>query len=189
MKVFLCFTAALALLALLGTGSSVKANSITETVNFTASDFSTFVGTVAAPEDPVTGSFTITFDPTVSQMGGTTISLNSINIALSAQPVFFNYAAGGELAVCSSPFPSPVCGITEGENSFLLQIPDFATSPTFSDLEYGQSNVMALWDTNTGSVTLTPLPAAFPLFATGLSVMGLLGWRRKRKNAAAVAAA
>jgi len=35
----------------------------------------------------------------------------------------------------------------------------------------------------------TPLPAALPLFATGLGAMGLLGWRRKRKNAAAVAAA
>ena len=189
MKVFLCFTAALALLALLGTGSSVKANSITETINFTARDFSTAVGSVAAPVDPVTGSFTITFDPTVSQMGGTTISLNSINITPSAQPMFFNYSAGGPLAVCSSSTSSPVCGITEAENSFLLQINDFATSPTFSDLEYGQSNVSALWDTNTGSVTLTPLPAAFPLFATGLGALGLLGWRRKRKNAAATAAA
>ena len=28
----------------------------------------------------------------------------------------------------------------------------------------------------------TPLPAALPLFATGLGVLGLLGWRRKRKT-------
>jgi hypothetical protein len=35
----------------------------------------------------------------------------------------------------------------------------------------------------------TPVPAALPLFATGLGVMGLLGRRRKRKNAAALAAA
>jgi len=34
----------------------------------------------------------------------------------------------------------------------------------------------------------TPLPAALPLFATGLGALGLLGWRRKRKAAAAVAA-
>jgi hypothetical protein len=33
----------------------------------------------------------------------------------------------------------------------------------------------------------TPLPAALPLFATGLGALGLLGWRRKRK-AQAVAA-
>jgi hypothetical protein len=35
----------------------------------------------------------------------------------------------------------------------------------------------------------TPLPAALPLFGTGLGVLGLLGWRRKRKNTAALAAA
>ena len=35
----------------------------------------------------------------------------------------------------------------------------------------------------------TPLPAAFPLFATGLGALGLLGWRRKRKGAAAITAA
>ncbi len=34
----------------------------------------------------------------------------------------------------------------------------------------------------------TPLPAALPLFATGLGALGLLGWRRKRKNAAVAAA-
>jgi hypothetical protein len=33
-----------------------------------------------------------------------------------------------------------------------------------------------------------PLPAAFPLFASGLAALGLLGWRRKRKGAAAIAA-
>ena len=30
----------------------------------------------------------------------------------------------------------------------------------------------------------TPLPAALPLFATGLGGLGLLGWRRKRKAVA-----
>jgi len=36
----------------------------------------------------------------------------------------------------------------------------------------------------------TPLPAALPLFASGMGgVMGLLGWRRKRKKAAAIAGA
>jgi hypothetical protein len=32
----------------------------------------------------------------------------------------------------------------------------------------------------------TPLPGALPLFATGLGALGLFGWRRKRKRAAAV---
>jgi hypothetical protein len=34
------------------------------------------------------------------------------------------------------------------------------------------------------SVTATPLPAALPLFATGLGALGLLGWRKKRKSLA-----
>ena len=33
------------------------------------------------------------------------------------------------------------------------------------------------------TVNQTPLPAALPLFATGLGALGLLGWRRKRKQA------
>jgi hypothetical protein len=33
----------------------------------------------------------------------------------------------------------------------------------------------------TGETPATPLPAALPLFATGLGALGLLGWRRKRK--------
>ena len=39
------------------------------------------------------------------------------------------------------------------------------------------------------SSSSVPLPAALPLFASGLGAMGLFGgWRRKRKNAAAIAA-
>ena len=36
-------------------------------------------------------------------------------------------------------------------------------------------------------VGFAPIAAAFPLFATGLAVAGLLGWREKRKAAAALA--
>jgi PEP-CTERM motif len=40
-----------------------------------------------------------------------------------------------------------------------------------------------------GYYATTPLPAALPLFTSGLGALGFLGWRRKRKNAAALAAA
>jgi hypothetical protein len=49
-----------------------------------------------------------------------------------------------------------------------------------------------LWDgtrvsfsTVQGITAATPLPAALPLFAGGLGALGVLGWRRKRKAAAA----
>ena len=35
--------------------------------------------------------------------------------------------------------------------------------------------------TSSSSMSGVPLPAALPLFATGLAGLGLLGWRRKRK--------
>jgi hypothetical protein len=38
-----------------------------------------------------------------------------------------------------------------------------------------------------GEWSVTPLPAALPLFASGLGALGLLGWRRKRKAAALAA--
>jgi hypothetical protein len=43
-------------------------------------------------------------------------------------------------------------------------------------------------DPGSFSVSTTPLPAALPLFATGLGAMGLLGWRRKRKASDALTA-
>jgi hypothetical protein len=41
----------------------------------------------------------------------------------------------------------------------------------------------------TGELTTaaTPLPAALPLFASGAGVIGLFGWRRKKKKAASAA--
>lgn len=41
-----------------------------------------------------------------------------------------------------------------------------------------------IYDLQFGTVSAVPLPAAFPLFAGGLGLLGLLGWRRKRMAAA-----
>jgi hypothetical protein len=63
----------------------------------------------------------------------------------------------------------------------------------------GPDNGYVLWSNNDGleavfdsfnaTLVATPLPAALPLFAGSLGVMGLFGWRRKRKAAASLAAA
>jgi hypothetical protein len=51
----------------------------------------------------------------------------------------------------------------------------------------GQGYTPGNWSAS--AVGATPIPAALPLFATGLGAMGLFGWRRKRKNTAAIQAA
>jgi hypothetical protein len=61
----------------------------------------------------------------------------------------------------------------------------FANLPPYPDLVTELPTIGPYPGTVT--ITSTPLPAALPLFATGLGALGLLGWRRKRK-AAAIAA-
>ena len=88
----------------------------------------------------------------------------------------------------------------------LAAVPDLYTStslPTSLNLSDFDSHFLSLTDTDysfpgiiqslgeTGAVFIvtdiqpaseTPIPAALPLFATGLGVLGLLGWHRKRKR-------
>jgi len=61
--------------------------------------------------------------------------------------------------------PTPLIFITTGPGVFAESLPGAVTLPvaTFS--------------------ATTPLPAALPLFATGLAGLGLLGWRRKKAAA------
>lgn len=61
-----------------------------------------------------------------------------------------------------------------------------------SSIDFGEfydfsANVIAASELS-GTISATPLPAALPLFATGLGAIGLFGWRRRRKRAAAIAA-
>lgn len=90
--------------------------------------------------------------------------------------------------------------VSSGDVSFLAMgtIVGFSDSVGFDELLVrsivnGDTSLQAIaldnLNVQLSAPNAVPLPAALPLFATGVGALGLLGWRRKRKNAAAIAAA
>jgi hypothetical protein len=85
------------------------------------------------------------------------------NLQLMLNMVFSSFVGNGPDTVAASGFIDPIITID----------PTFALRDQFH-LEFS---------TGVGN-SAVPLPAALPLFATGLGLLGLLGWRRKRAAAA-----
>jgi hypothetical protein len=65
-----------------------------------------------------------------------------------------------------------------------LDISTAIVFPFFQNHAYPDPNGFGLFADTEISPAATPLPAALPLFATGLGALGLIGWRRKKKAAA-----
>ena len=100
--------------------------------------------------------------------------------------------AGAMVGVSRTAICSVICivvpeGFVSGHHVVDIAAYDFAT---FASL--GVTPGTYVWGWGTGAdqtftleIGSTPLPAALPLFASGLGALGLLGWRRKRKMQAA----
>ena len=134
--------------------------------------------------DPVTGSFTISFDPTLSyadQTAGITLTPGSLNIALSSALSFSYNAPGsglptGTLVVGGLQAGAQMVQFGPSTNDFWLFITSFASAPAFDQVGYSQTSVSAnnLFDTHDGAVTVTPVTTAVP--ETSTWVMLLLGF-------------
>ena len=79
----------------------------------------------------------------------------------------------------------PVVGSFASADQFLW---NFWTRGSVGGVAVALNPGLADFAPDNSDATVTPLPAALPLFASGGGLLGFLGWRRKRKNAAAIAA-
>jgi hypothetical protein len=154
----------LAVLALGISAGSAQAAPITLKYDFVAAGF--FPG--GAPVDPVTGSFSVTFDDTSTLVDVTTgISITNLNISLDSSPAFTYFSDIDRLVIGGLQDGALIGG--GGSNDFHLGVDDVSTNPAF--LEF--------WYVQTGKITFTalsgiltpsavPEPATFSLFALGL---------------------
>jgi hypothetical protein len=136
-----------------------------------------------------TGGLTPTLTWTLPDLAGVVINTELVSV-ITGNSTLTRFTAD-EFNICA-----PLCN-----NSLLLSsyvIPDgkllsntaytFQVSLGYYSPTYGLIDVSETFTQGFFVPEATPLPAALPLFATGLGALGLLGWRRKRKDAAAIAA-
>jgi len=176
------------------------ASTITQTIDFTASDIVTLFGGPPAPVSTVTGSVTITFDPTqIYNDEGSGIVLNNINIntgGFGGTPVF-SYFTGPFTAnqFLIGMSLNGAGGSGSGSNDFILSLSydNPALFPAY--FSYVQDGSGYTYAAGTVAVTFspalaaTPIPGSVLMLLTGLGAMGGVAFARPRKAEAIPAVA
>jgi hypothetical protein len=116
---------------------------------------------------------------------GSFVSLGGVNFS-GPEPVN-SVGTNDNLLFSTAPFvdANGIAFDASGDPKLLLTFEVSLNKLEFFDCTTKCTAAFALSPTNVKLAPTTPLPAALPLFATGLGAMGLLGWRRKRKQAVA----
>jgi hypothetical protein len=130
----------------------------------------------------------ITLTPIQSPtLGNSVVIVTGSDLSASPTSLTFNYSdttsSAGALTFLGASCP-PACaqfGYLSAAHfppgSVFVLLGDQGFNSDFASGDRSGTQVIA-------TAEATPLPAALPLFATGVGALGLLGWRRKRKQAA-----
>jgi len=153
---------------------------ITVSFDLIASGFRDVFGSASAPVDPVTGSFSITFDNSTDlreQSAGATVS--GLNLAMDG-PLGFAYGRMADVLIIGSLF-NGAQSVGGGTNDFVFGINNISTNPTAVDFAYAQraspSNFLSRNVAIALTPTATPEPGTLALMATGLTA----AWLRRRR--------
>ena len=144
--------------------------------------------TSGAPVDPVSG--TIIFDK--SPINFSILSVTSIDLTIAGHSYSVPPVSGVSVIFNSITFSFVGSDCTAGGCSVSASSDNFGvvwnyTTGAATNMFYAVPSLPQVFKSTTASVFsftpvgAVPLPAALPLFATGLGALGLLGWRRKRK--------
>jgi hypothetical protein len=176
------------------------AATITETIDFTASNFQSNSAQILPPIDPLAGSFTFTFNPASPPLSPTAtgFTLNSLNIANLSYPTRYEYDPGAFVELIVGSYDqsytngvSTTFGEVPGENSFFLEIANLnSSSPKLVEADYAIDGLQNVYfSTNTGSVDVVsrsvsavPLPDALPMFGAATIAMGGFAASRSRRR-------
>lgn len=170
----------------LAVATSAQGATITRTFDVLASGFG-----AGAPYDPVSGSFTVTWDPavTVSDMTtGITGSLGMFPLNTLTNPIAFSYSSSnGSMSI--GGLANNVGGLAPSTNDFLVFFSGAAATPSSGLVMYTASTITIARLASTVQITLgSETPAAGPptdapeptSLALLAGALGAIGWSRRR---------